>query len=128
MDLQLAGKKAIVTGGTAGIGFAIARELVEEGVSVTIPGRGGKKLSDAIAALGPLATAVEADLGTAAGAATLIERVPSTDILINNLGIYEPIPFAEITDEKWLKIFEVNVLSGVRLARHYFPQMLAQNS
>ena len=128
MDLQLKGKKAIVTGGTAGIGFAIARVLIEEGVEVTIPGRGGKKLSEAVATLGPSAIAIEADLGTAAGAATLIERVPSTDILINNLGIYEPIPFAEITDEKWLKIFEVNVLSGVRLARHYFPQMLAKNS
>jgi NAD(P)-dependent dehydrogenase (short-subunit alcohol dehydrogenase family) len=128
MDLQLKGKKAIVTGGTAGIGLAISRVLIEEGVEVTIPGRNGKKLEEAIASLGSSAIGIEADLGTAAGAATLIERVPTTDILINNLGIYEPIPFAEITDEKWLNIFEVNVLSGVRLARHYFPQMLARNS
>jgi NAD(P)-dependent dehydrogenase (short-subunit alcohol dehydrogenase family) len=128
MDLQLKGKKAIVTGGTAGIGLAIARVLIEEGAEVVIPGRGGKKLAEAVASLGPAATAVEADLGTAAGAATLIDRIPSTDILINNLGIYEPIPFASITDEKWLNIFEVNVLSGVRLARHYFPRMLEKNS
>lgn len=128
MDLQLEGKRAIVTGGTAGIGLAIARVLVEEGVDVTITGRNAKKLNEAVASLGGSAVGVEADLGTAAGAATLIDQVPETDILINNLGIYEPIPFAEITDEKWLNIFEVNVLSGVRLARHYFPQMLARNA
>jgi len=118
------GKTAIVTGGTAGIGLAIARALSEEGVQVTIPGRDEKKLNEAIASLPGGTRGVVTDLGTAAGAARLIAEVPDTDILVNNLGIYQPRPFAEITDEEWLRIFEVNVLSGVRLSRHYFPRML----
>jgi NAD(P)-dependent dehydrogenase (short-subunit alcohol dehydrogenase family) len=89
MDLQLKGKTAIVTGGSAGIGLAVARLLAEEGVEVTIPGRNGKKLKEAISSLPGAVHAVEADLATANGARTLIERVPRTDILVNNLGIYE---------------------------------------
>ena len=125
MDLQMKGKRAIVTGGTAGIGLAIARVLQEEGVEVTIPGRARKKLDEALATLSGKARGIEADLGTAEGAAKLIEQVPQTDILVNNLGTYEPKNFTDISDEEWLRLFEVNVLSGIRLSRHYFPKMLA---
>jgi NAD(P)-dependent dehydrogenase (short-subunit alcohol dehydrogenase family) len=127
MDLQLNGKTAIVTGGTAGIGLAIARALSEEGVEVTIPGRSGKKLQEALSSLPGNARGIEADLGAAEGAAKLIEQARETDILVNNLGIYEPKEFSQITDEGWLRVFEVNVLSGIRLARHYFPAMLKRN-
>lgn len=123
MDLQLKGKTAIVTGGSAGIGLAITKALAAEGVIVTVPGRSKEKLDKALAGI-PNVRGIVADPGTADGAKALIEQVPDTDILVNNLGIYEPKPFAEITDEDWLKIFEVNVLSGVRLSRHYFPKML----
>jgi NAD(P)-dependent dehydrogenase (short-subunit alcohol dehydrogenase family) len=128
MDLQLKGKKAIVTGGTAGIGLAIARVLTEEGAEVTIPGRNSKKLSDAVSSLPGGARGIEVDVATAEGAARLIAEVPETDILVNNLGIYEPKNFSDITDEEWLHLFEVNVLSGIRLSRHYFPKMLAKDS
>ncbi|WP_263359941.1 SDR family NAD(P)-dependent oxidoreductase [Acidicapsa ligni] len=127
MDLELVGKRAIVTGGTAGIGLAIAKALSEEGVEVVIPGRDSTKLKQALGTLAVKGRGIEADLGTSQGATKLIAEIPDTDILVNNLGIYEAKPFAEITDEEWLKIFEVNVLSGVRLSRHYFPKMLARN-
>lgn len=127
MDLQLKGKKAIVTGGSAGIGLAIARMLADEGVEVTIPGRNSKKLNEAIASLGRAVHGIEADLGSAAGAMKLIKQVPETDILVNNLGIYESKNFADITDEEWLRYFEVNLLGGIRLSRHYFPAMLTRN-
>jgi NAD(P)-dependent dehydrogenase (short-subunit alcohol dehydrogenase family) len=126
MDLQLKGKTAIVTGGSAGIGLAITKALAAEGVTVTVPGRSKEKLDKALAGLINV-KAIIADPGTVEGADDLIQQIPDTDILINNLGIYEPKPFAEITDADWLKIFEVNVLSGVRLSRHYFPRMLERN-
>jgi len=128
MDLKLKGKTAIVTGGTAGIGLAIVRAFIAEGVKVTVPGRTQKKLDDAFDKEGLSVTKIVADPGTAEGAAKVIAAVPETDILVNNLGIYEAKAFAEIPDEDWLKLFEVNVLSGVRLSRHYFPKMLAKNS
>jgi NAD(P)-dependent dehydrogenase (short-subunit alcohol dehydrogenase family) len=128
MDMQLNGKTAIVTGGTAGIGLAIARVLTEEGVEVTIPGRNRDKLNEAISSLPGNVRGIEADLATAEGAARLIAEAPETDILVNNLGIYEPKNFADITDEEWLHLFEVNVLSGIRLSRHYFPTMLKRDS
>lgn len=127
MDLQLRGKTAVVTGGSAGIGLAIANGLAAEGVSVTVPGRTKEKLDTALAGLSKI-RGVVADVASAEGAESLIRQVPETDILINNLGIYEPRPFAEIGDGDWLRLFETNVLSGVRLSRHYFPQMLAKNS
>lgn len=127
MDLQLKGKRAIVTGGSAGIGLAVSRMLAEEGVKVTIPGRGGKKLKDAIASLPGNVQGIEADLGTAEGAGKLIEVVMETDILVNNLGIYESKNFGDITDDDWLRYFEINLLGGIRLARHYFPGMLKRN-
>jgi NAD(P)-dependent dehydrogenase (short-subunit alcohol dehydrogenase family) len=127
MDLKLRGKKAIVTGGTAGIGLAIVRALAAEGVSVTVPGRSREKLDRSLAHAGDSVPGLVADVATAEGAASLIRQVEDTDILINNLGIYEPKPFAEIRDEDWLRLFEVNVMSGVRLTRHYFPRMLQRN-
>jgi NAD(P)-dependent dehydrogenase (short-subunit alcohol dehydrogenase family) len=127
MDLQLKGKKAIVTGGSAGIGLAVARVLAEEGVEVSIPGRSQKKLDRAIESLHGLVHGVETDLGMAEGAKRLIEQVPETDILVNNLGVYESNNFVDITDDDWLRFFEINLLGGIRLARHYFPGMLRRN-
>lgn len=127
MDLKLTGKTALVTGSTGGIGLGIARRLAQEGVAVTITGRSQGKLDAAVAQIGLPVTAVLADPATAQGAATLIAAVPTTDILVNNLGIYEAKDFADISDADWHHIFEVNVVSGARLARHYFPQMLEHN-
>jgi NAD(P)-dependent dehydrogenase (short-subunit alcohol dehydrogenase family) len=127
VDLQLKGKKAIVTGGSAGIGLAVARLLSEEGVEVTIPGRNRKKLDQAIASLNGIVRGVETDLGTAEGAKDLIAQVPETDILVNNLGVYESKKFVDITDDDWLRFFEINLLGGIRLARHYFRGMLRRN-
>ncbi|MGK2911093.1 MAG: SDR family NAD(P)-dependent oxidoreductase [Sphingobium sp.] len=127
MDLKLNGKTAIVTGSTAGIGLAIARRLSAEGVAVTITGRNQAKLEAAAAEIGGSINPVIADPATAEGAAALIAAVPDTDILVNNLGIYEAKDFADITDEDWHHLFEVNVVSGARLARHYFPRMLQRN-
>jgi NAD(P)-dependent dehydrogenase (short-subunit alcohol dehydrogenase family) len=129
MDLKLAGKTALVTGSTAGIGLAIAERLAAEGVDVAITGRSQGKLDEAAAKIGQSGKvrAILADPGTADGAATLIVAVPEVDILVNNLGIYEAKPFTEITDADWHHLFEVNVVSGARLARHYFPKMLAKD-
>jgi len=124
MDLHIAGKTALVTGSTAGIGLAIAKRLAQEGALVTICGRNQQKLDEAAQDIGSEVRAILADPATAEGAAALIAAVPQTDILVNNLGIYEAKPFAEITDEDWHHLFEVNVVSGARLSRHYFPQML----
>ena len=126
MDLKLKGKTAIVTGGTAGIGLAIVKSLAAEGVTVTVPGRNKEKLDKALADLTNV-RAIVADPATAEGAQSLIQQVPDTDILINNLGVYEPKAFADITDADWFSVFETNVLSGVRLSRHYFPGMLQRN-
>ena len=127
MDLQLTGKTAIVTGGSAGIGLAIVKALAAEGVTVTVPGRTQAKLTQALAGI-PGVIPVVADVATAEGADKLLQQVPDTDILINNLGIYEPKEFVDITDADWLHLFETNVLSGVRLSRHYFPRMIQRNS
>jgi 3-oxoacyl-[acyl-carrier protein] reductase len=132
MDLQLKGKTALVTGATAGIGLAIARTLAREGVDVAITGRSQDKLDAAVAQIMDAApdarvTPLVADLGTAAGARAVSAALPDTDILINNLGYYEAKPFAEIGDEDWLRMLDLNVMSGVRLARHYFPRLLEKN-
>jgi NAD(P)-dependent dehydrogenase (short-subunit alcohol dehydrogenase family) len=124
MELQLRGKKALVTGSTAGIGFAIARALAREGVQVVVNGRTQERVDAAVGHIGPGARGIAADLATARGTAHLVEQLPDVDILVNNLGIFEAKPFAEISDEDWLRIFETNVLSGVRLARRYLPAMV----
>jgi NAD(P)-dependent dehydrogenase (short-subunit alcohol dehydrogenase family) len=124
MDLQLSNKTALVTGATAGIGLEIARTLAAEGAQVTICGRSQEKLDAAVADIGADVRGVRADPATAEGAAALVQAAPEIDILVNNLGIYESKAFSDISDADWLRLFEVNVLSGVRLARHYLPGML----
>lgn len=132
MDLQLKNKTALVTGATLGIGYAIAESLAREGAAVTINGRSEARLkeaSDKIKQSVPSASVsiLEADLGTADGAKALLKKLPEIEILINNMGIYEPKAFGEISDEEWMKFFEVNVMSGVRLSRAYLPGMLKKN-
>lgn len=127
MDLQLTDRTALVTGATAGIGLEIARRLAAEGAKVIICGRSQPKLDAAVADLGGNVSAVLADPATASGARALTDAVPDVDILVNNLGIYESKAFADITDDDWRRFFEVNVLSGARLSRHYFPGMLKRN-
>ena len=132
MQINLTGRTAIVTGSTAGIGLAIAIGLARTGAHVVITGRTQARVDQAIAEVKTAAadaqvSGVAGDLGTREGAEHLIKLVPDADILINNLGIFQPTPFAEIPDADWMRFFETNVLSGVRLARHYFPQMLKAN-
>jgi len=122
MDLGLKGRRALVTGSTAGIGFAIAQGLAAEGARVWITGRTQHGVDEALARLGG-AQGIAADCATAAGAETVFKRLPDVDILVNNLGIYERKPFFEIPDADWQRLFEVNVLSGVRFARHYAMAM-----
>jgi len=127
MDLQLDGKIALVTGSTAGIGLEIARTLAGEGADVVICGRSQEKLDAAVVDIDGKVRAVLGDPATAEGAEALIAAVPEIDILVNNLGIYESKAFEDITDEDWLRFFEVNVLSGARLARSYLPGMLERD-
>src|SRR3984957_13752858 len=124
MDLGIKGKRALVTGSTAGIGFAPGRALAGEGAFVYVNGRTEARVQKAIGEIEGKAEGVAAGLGTAAGAKKVFEHVKNVDILVNNLGIFEPRPFLEIDDADWMKFFEVNVLSGVRMARHYLPHML----
>jgi NAD(P)-dependent dehydrogenase (short-subunit alcohol dehydrogenase family) len=124
MDLALTGKKALVTGSTAGIGFAIARALAHEGADVIVNGRTQERVDAAVREIGGGARGIAADLGTARGAARLLAELPEVDVLVNNVGIFEARPFTEIRDEDWLRLFETNVLSGVRLSRGYLPAMV----
>ncbi len=129
MDLGLKDKRAFVSGSSAGIGLAIASALAAEGASVTLNGRTRKRVDEAVAkvrAAHPSARVdgVAADLATEAGASEVVQLLPSVDILVNNLGIFEPKPFLEIPDEDWRRFFEVNVLGGIRLARAYLPKMV----
>jgi NAD(P)-dependent dehydrogenase (short-subunit alcohol dehydrogenase family) len=132
MDLQLTGKRALITGSTLGIGYAIAEALAAEGARVWLNGRGGQRLDDAVARLRqrlPEAgvEGVAADVATAEGCATLIGQVPDVDILVNNAGIFQPKPFFDIPDEDWEFFYALNVMSGVRLSRHYLRGMLGRN-
>ena len=132
MDLQLTNKKALVTGSTAGIGFAIASLLAQEGAAVVVNGRSQRRVEEAVRRIkkenkDAQVTGVAADLGTKEGVDRLTRTIPAMDILVNNLGIFEAKPFPDITDEDWLRFFEVNVLSGVRLSRFYLPGMLQRN-
>jgi NAD(P)-dependent dehydrogenase (short-subunit alcohol dehydrogenase family) len=124
MDLGLKGKRALVTGSTAGIGFAIAKLLAREGAFVYVNGRTDERVNRAVGEIEGKVDGVAADLSTEEGAKTLFSRVPHLDVLVNNLGIFETRPFLEIDDADWRRFFETNVLSGVRLSRHYLPQML----
>jgi NAD(P)-dependent dehydrogenase (short-subunit alcohol dehydrogenase family) len=132
MDLGLAGKRALVTGSTAGIGLASAEVLAREGAHVIINGRTQKRIDAALAQLrkavpNAKVEGVAADVSTAEGCAQLTRSVPDADILVNNMGIFEPKAFEEISDGEWLRFFEANVLSGVRLSRHYIRGMRARN-
>jgi len=126
MDLELKGKTALVTGSTAGIGLAIATALAKEGAAVIVNGRTQERVDHAVKVSGA-AHGIAADLVTETGARATIERFPAVDILVNNLGIFEPKPFEEIPDDDWRRFFEVNVLSGVRMSRHYIGPMRQKN-
>jgi NAD(P)-dependent dehydrogenase (short-subunit alcohol dehydrogenase family) len=126
MDLQLRGRRALVTGSTAGIGFAIAEALAREGAAVIVNGRSQARVEEALGRLagtGAELVGLTGDLGTAAGVDEAIARHPDLDILVNNLGIFEPKPFEAIPDQDWQRFIEVNFMSGVRLCRHYLPRM-----
>ncbi|WP_431857450.1 SDR family NAD(P)-dependent oxidoreductase [Azospirillum sp.] len=128
MNFDLRDRRALVTGSTAGIGFAIARGLAAQGAAVVVNGRTSESVERAAARIreavaGAIVETVAADAATPEGAEALAARAPSLDILVNNLGIFEPKPFFEILDEDWRRFFEVNVLSGIRLARRYAPGM-----
>jgi NAD(P)-dependent dehydrogenase (short-subunit alcohol dehydrogenase family) len=131
MDLKLTNKLALVTGSTAGIGHAIATALAREGASVIVNGRSQAAVDGAVAAIKSVAggqvRGFAGDLSQAAAADELARQFPDVEILINNLGIFEPKPFEEIPDADWLRFFNVNVLSGVRLARLYLPAMKRRN-
>jgi len=131
MDLQLTGKRALVTGSSSGIGWATARELAAEGAHVIINGRDPARLAHAVERIqsevpGAAIDGVQADLSSAAGCQRLLDAAGEVDILVNNLGIFEPKAFEQISDEDWRRFFEVNVLSGVRLSRHHLPRMKAR--
>jgi NAD(P)-dependent dehydrogenase (short-subunit alcohol dehydrogenase family) len=132
MDLGLKGKKVVISGSTAGIGFAIAAALAAEGALVIVNGRTEARVAAALNSIRQRVKnadvrGVAADLGTTQGVAAFLQQAPEADILVNNLGIFEPKPFLEIPDSGWLLFFEVNVLSGVRLSRHYLPGMLKKD-
>ncbi|HEY0943840.1 MAG TPA: SDR family oxidoreductase [Opitutaceae bacterium] len=133
MNLALEQKLALVTASSGGIGLAIARALAQEGARVIVNGRSASNVDAAIAALrGDLPAAklerLVSDNGTAAGTEQTIAAFPEVDILVNNLGIYEPVGFFDESDADWLRLFEVNILSGVRLSRHYLKRMLEKKS
>ena len=131
MDLQLKDKLSLVTGSTAGIGYAIAEALVAEGAKVIINGRSQESVDKAITTLTPKAAGdllgFAGDLSEAETAAHIAQKYPDVEILVNNLGIFEPLPFEDIPDDDWRRFFEVNVLSGVRLSRLYLPSMRDRN-
>lgn len=131
MDLKLVDKIVLITGSTAGIGFAIAKAFSSEGARTIINGRSENSVTRAINDLKSSTDGevlgFTGDLSLESVAADLIEAHPRVDILVNNLGIYEPVPFEEIPDEDWRRFFEVNVLSGVRLSRIYLPSMKERN-
>lgn len=127
MDLQLKNRLALVSGSTAGIGYAIAEALLREGARVIVNGRTRDAVDAAVARLGVGAVGFAGDLASAAGAEALAHEYPDIDILVNNLGIFEPKAFEDIPDADWLRFFEVNVLGGVRLARLALPGMKRRN-
>jgi NAD(P)-dependent dehydrogenase (short-subunit alcohol dehydrogenase family) len=132
MKIDLSGKTALVTGSTSGIGHAIARGLASAGAAVVVNGRTQGKVDVAVAAIekavpGAKVRGIAADVSTAAGCNTLLAALADVDILINNAGIFEPKGFFDIPDEDWIRFFEVNMMSGVRLSRGYMPGMLKRH-
>lgn len=132
MDLGLTAKRVLITGSTAGIGFAAAEAFAREGAQVILNGRTKSRVDSAIALLRKAVPdakveGIAADLATAAGCASVIAAQPDLDVLVNNMGIFEPKAFEDIPDADWLRFFEVNVLSGIRLTRHYVKGMRARN-
>ncbi|MFB9837947.1 SDR family NAD(P)-dependent oxidoreductase [Actinoallomurus acaciae] len=129
MDIDLSGRTALVSGSTKGIGRAIAARLGRAGAAVVVNGRNADQVAATVRDLagnaGPI-RGIAADLASAEGAARLFDELPKVDILVNNLGIFGPRPVLEIDDDEWRRYFEVNVLSGVRLTRHYLPKMTEQ--
>jgi NAD(P)-dependent dehydrogenase (short-subunit alcohol dehydrogenase family) len=130
MNIDLSGKTAVISGSTGGIGLAIAKGLAASGARVVVNGRSDKRVKEAVAAVrqaapGAHVEGVASDLATAKGADRLTAHAPAADILINNMGIFEPKPFAEISDADWQRFFDTNVMSGVRLSRFYLPKMVA---
>ena len=133
MDLGYNGKRCLVTASTGGLGFAIACCMAAEGATVVVNGRTGQtttKAAERIAARVPAAAVetVVGNSGTAEGCAAIIEACPDVDVLVVNLGVYEAVDIYEAGDDRWYDLIEINVMSGVRLARHYLPQMLARDS
>lgn len=129
MELKLSGRRAFVSGSTQGIGYAIAKGLLAEGVSVVINGRSEEKVDEAVRRLkardaGAAVTGIVADLGDDRHTAQLIEEVGDVDILVNNVGLFELAAFNDISDDDWQRYFTLNVVSGVRLSRHALPTML----
>ncbi|MCX2947521.1 SDR family NAD(P)-dependent oxidoreductase [Lentzea sp. NEAU-D7] len=124
--MDLSGRTALVTGSTAGIGFAAAEGLLKAGATVVITGRTEERVAEAVGKLSASGDVrgVAADLATAEGAADLVGQVPDVDVLVNNLGIYGAKPVFEIDDAEWQRYFDTNIMSGVRLARHYTPRMV----
>lgn len=132
MNLKIENKIALITGSTQGIGFATAKKLCEEGVNVIINGRDNDKVTNAVTKLKKEFPTLDikgivADLKNEAGCNKLISQVKHVDILINNLGIFEPKDFIEIKNKEWMNMFNVNVMSGISLSQHYLPKMLTQN-
>jgi 3-oxoacyl-[acyl-carrier protein] reductase len=133
MDLGYSGKRCLVTASTGGLGYAIARAMAAEGGDVFVNGRNAETVEAAVTRLrGELPDAsvqsVVGNSGTAEGAATIVEACPDVDILVVNLGIYEAMDIYEAGDDRWYALFETNVMSGVRLSRHYLPRMLSRDS
>ncbi|MEW1974674.1 SDR family oxidoreductase [Microbacterium profundi] len=129
MELNLGGRRAFVSGSTQGIGFAIARALLDEGVSVVVNGRSGEKVDDAVRRLkapdaDAAVTGIVADLGDEQQTAQLVQELGAVDILVNNVGLFELASFNDISDDDWQRYFTLNVMSGVRLSRHALPSML----
>lgn len=132
MDLKLKGKLALVTGSTAGIGYAIAKSLAKEGAKVVINGRKKEDVDTKVQSLknetgNDEISGIAADFSKKDEVSQLLKQLPDVDILVNNVGIFNQVSFEKISDEEWFEMFEVNVMSGVRLSRYYFPKMLKKN-